>query len=207
MARGTGAYSLALAGQGYAVTAVELAEANLEVFRRKLRPGLDIALHQGNALDLSAFADGSFDLVLVLGPLYHLRQPADRARCVAEAMRVCKPGGVLLFAFLGNDMVILTELVRDPAYLLSGDYDHESFRLEDFPFVFTTPDKARALLESGGVQLLHQVAADGMAELLAPTIDALDEESYRQYLRYHFYTCEKPELFGHSNHLLFVGRK
>lgn len=204
---GTGAYSLALAGQGYAVTAVELAEANLEVFRRKLRPGLDIALHQGNALDLSAFADGSFDLVLVLGPLYHLRQPADRARCVAEALRVCKPGGVLLFAFLGNDMVILTELVRDPAYLLSGDYDHESFRLEDFPFVFTTPDKARALLESGGVQLLHQVAADGMAELLAPTIDALDEESYRQYLRYHFYTCEKPELFGHSNHLLFVGRK
>ena len=118
-----------------------------------------------------------------------------------------KPGGVLLFAFLGNDMVILTELVRDPAYLLSGDYDHESFRLEDFPFVFTTPDKARALLESGGLQLLHQVAADGMAELLAPTIDALDEESYRQYLRYHFYTCEKPELFGHSNHLLFVGRK
>lgn len=73
--------------------------------------------------------------------------------------------------------------------------------------MFTTPDKARALLESGGVQLLHQVAADGMAELLAPTIDALDEESYRQYLRYHFYTCEKPELFGHSNHLLFVGRK
>ena len=50
---GTGAYSLPLAGQGYAVTAVELAEANLDVFRRKLRPGLDIALHQGNALDLS----------------------------------------------------------------------------------------------------------------------------------------------------------
>ena len=37
-------------------------------------------------------------------------------------------------------------------------------------------------------------------------INALDEESYQQYLRYHFYVCEKPERLGRSNHLLFVGR-
>ena len=33
----------------------------------------------------------------------------------------------------------------------------------------------------------------------------MDEENYAQYLRYHFYTCEKPEHLGASNHLLFVG--
>ena len=30
--------------------------------------------------------------------------------------------------------------------------------------------------------------------------------SYQEYLRYHFYCCEKPEMLGRSNHLLFVGR-
>ena len=37
-------------------------------------------------------------------------------------------------------------------------------------------------------------------------INAMDEASYAQYLRYHFYTCEKPEHLGASNHLLFVGK-
>ena len=38
-------------------------------------------------------------------------------------------------------------------------------------------------------------------------INAMDAENYAQYLRYHFYTCEKPEMLGRSNHLLFVGKK
>ena len=34
----------------------------------------------------------------------------------------------------------------------------------------------------------------------------LDAQSYEQYLRYHWAMCEKPEMLGHSNHLLFVAR-
>ena len=37
-------------------------------------------------------------------------------------------------------------------------------------------------------------------------INAMDDESYAQYLRYHFYICEKPEMLGMSNHLLFIGK-
>lgn len=204
---GAGAYSLYLADKGYDVCALELAEANLEAFRRKLRPGRNIRLEQGNALDLSRYADDTFDLVLVLGPLYHLHSPADRQTCIAEACRVCKKGGAVFFAFISNDMVILTELARNKNYFLGDTYDHDSFRLVDFPFVFATPDDCRAMLRQAGVHILREVAADGVSELMAGTIDAMDEESYRQYLRYHFYTCEKPELLGHSNHLLFIGQK
>ena len=50
------------------------------------------------------------------------------------------------------------------------------------------------------------MASDGISELLQEKINAMDEASYAQYLRYHFYTCEKPEHLGASNHLLFVGQ-
>ena len=101
---------------------------------------------------------------------------------------------------------IVTMQQRHSDYLISGDYNKETFRLDDFPFVFHTPDHCRALLGKAGIQICLEVASDGASELLQDLVNSLDEASYPQYLRYHFYICEKPEFLGMSNHLLFVGR-
>lgn len=204
---GAGEYSLTFSRRGYAVSALELADANVAAFREKLTAEDTVDLAQGNALDLSRYPDDSFDIVLLLGPLYHLHSEADRLRCIAEAKRVCKPGGKLFLAFISNDMVILTMFSQRPSYFLDGDYDKATFRCDDFPFVFHTLDDCRALLQKGGVRVLHEVAADGVSELLKVKINEMDEESFAQYLRFHFYTCEKPEHLGASNHWLFVGEK
>ena len=204
---GAGEYSLHFARQGYEVSALELADANIAAFREKLLPGDKVDLRQGNAMDLSRYEDSSFDIVLLFGPLYHLHSEADKLRCISEAMRVCKPDGKIFFAFIANDIVILTMQREHPNYLLEGNYNKETFQLDDFPFVFHTPERARELLKSSGVQLLHQVASDGVSELLKDMINEMHEATYQQYLRYHFYTCEKPECLGYSNHLLFVGSK
>ena len=203
---GAGEYSLYFARKGYEVCALELTDANIAAFRKKLLPTDSIDLAQGNALDLRRYPDHSFDAVLLFGPLYHLHSRADRLQCIAEARRVCKPGGKLFFAFISNDFVILTEFSYRPDYFTAGDYDKETFQLEDFPFVFHTVDACRALLRDGGVRILHEVASDGVSELLEERINGLDAENYAQYLRYHFHICEKPELLGMTNHLLFVGQ-
>ena len=204
---GTGEYSLHFARKGYAVSALELADANIRAFREKLCPEDGIELVQGNALDLSRWPDSSFDAVLVFGPLYHLQSPADRQRCIQEAMRVCKDSGTLFFAFISHDMVFFTELGYDKDYFKTGDYDHDTFRLHDFPFVFHTVDECRSMLTAEGLAVCKEVASDGLSELLAQRINSLDEESYARYLELHFRLCEKPELLGHSNHLLFVCKK
>lgn len=167
--------------------AVELAEANVAAFQKRIEPGMDLRLRRGDARDLSAYAGGSFDVVLLLGPLYHLERAEDRTRAIAEARRVCKKDGVIAFAFISNDIVPLTESVNcDPGYFQKGNYDRETFRLENFPFVFFTLDEMRAMLEK--------------------RINGMDQACYAQYLRWHFYTCEKPEWLGCSNHLLFLAR-
>ena len=203
---GAGEYSLYFARKGYQVSALELADANIAAFRAKMTDADQIDLVQGNALELSRYDSGSFDVVLLFGPLYHLHEEADKLRCIEEAKRVCKPDGKIFFAFISNDIVILTMQQCQDDYLMNGDYNKESFRLVDFPFVFHTPDHCRELLGKAGIQIIHEVASDGASELLQDLVNGLDEASYQQYLRYHFYICEKPEFLGMSNHLLFVGR-
>lgn len=61
------------------------------------------------------------------------------------------------------------------------------------------------MLSQGGIRICHEIATDGLSELLKDMINGMDEAMYRQYLRYHFYVCEKPECLGMSNHLLFIG--
>lgn len=201
---GAGEYSLYFARKGYEVSALELAESNIKAFRKKITTEDRIDLVQGNALDLSRYEDGSFDAVLLFGPLYHLHDMDDRKKCIAEAKRVCKADGKLFIAFISNDMVFLTEFVERPDYFINGDYNKETFKLDDVPFVFHTLDACRELLRDSGVTVLREVASDGVSELLEDKINAMDDESYAQYLRYHEYICEKPELLGMTNHLLFV---
>lgn len=201
---GAGEYSLYFARKGYEVCALELTDSNIQAFEKKLTAEDSVNLVQGNAIDLGRYEDDSFDVVLVLGPLYHLHSEEDRQTCIAEAKRVCKKDGILFFAFIANDMVILTEFMYRPDYFLEGDYNKETFELNDFPFVFHTVPECRQMLQKGGLSILHEVASDGVSELLDQKINALDEQSYAQFLRYHLYTCEKPEFLGMSNHLLFV---
>ena len=205
---GTGEYSLHFAKKGYEVTAVELTSANIQVFKQKLTPELKVDLHQGNACDLSKFPDKEFDIVLVFGPLYHLSSPEDQQKCINEAKRVCKDDGLIFFAFLSNDMVILTaNFVENPDYFKTDQYDHDTFKLKNGVFVFFTIDDMRKMVEKEGVEIVTAVAQDGLSELLGSQINAMDEESYEQYVKYHFYACEKPELLGHSNHVMLVGKK
>lgn len=204
---GTGEYSLYFARKGHPVYALELADANIAAFRAKLKSSDSIELIQGNALDLSRYSDESFDIVLLFGPLYHLHSDADKLRCIEEAKRVCKPGGKIFFAFISNDIVVLTMQQTVSDYLTNGDYDKETFQLDDFPFVFHTVPRCRELLQKCGIHILHEVASDGVSELLQGLINGMNGETYAQYLRYHFYLCEKSECIGMSNHLLFVGEK
>ena len=204
---GAGEYSLYFARKGYEVSALELADANIAAFKKKLTPEDKIDLVQGNAVDLSRYEDKSFDIVLLFGPLYHLKNDSDKQKCISEAKRVCKDGGKIFFAFISNDFVFLTEVGYDVNYFSNGDYDKETFKLNDFPFVFHTVDAARKILSDGSVNILHEIASDGASELMAERINKMNDEDYEQYLRYHFYICEKPELLGMTNHLLFIGEK
>ncbi len=104
----TGRYSHALAQNGFQVDAVELIEHNIEIFKQNTIEGEPVTITQGNAIDLSAFASDTYDITLLLGPMYHLFTTEDKLKALSEAIRVTKKGGVIFAAYCMGDASILS---------------------------------------------------------------------------------------------------
>ena len=209
---GTGRYSVTLAKEGWPVTAVELVEHNLNILKSKLDGTEDIRALQGNALDLSRFADGSFDLTLVLGPMYHLYTKEDKLQALSEAVRVTKPGGILMVAYCMNDATVIQYVfglnkLREvmEGLMLTEDW-HAISRPQDL-FEMVRPEEIAALDAALPAQRLKLVATDGATNYLRPMIDAMDAETFEKWMEYHLCTCERQDLIGASNHTLDILRK
>ena len=212
---GTGRYSHALARQGYTVDAVELIGHNIDVFQNNTQPGENISITQGNALDLSAFSDNTYDITLLLGPLYHLYTKEDKRQALREAIRVTRPGGVIFAAYVISDGCLLDEgflrgNINVAEYVKTGLLDRETFAAKSEPkdlFELVRKEDVDELMRDFPTTRLHYVASDGCALLLRDAIDAMDDDAFALYLNYHFATCERADLLGVTSHALDVFRK
>jgi len=146
------------------------------------------------------------DFVLCLGPLYHLSSSEDKMKCVQEAKRVCKPEGILFFAYISNDMVFVTETMLYNPNFLNSDHYTSAFKINDGPFCFMTVVQMCRLMKNNGLLKVAHFAADGLSELMEDRINSMSDEQFQEWLNFHFYTCEKPECLGFSNHIVYVAR-
>ena len=208
---GTGRYSIALAREGMDVTAVELAESNLSVLREN-GSGLDnLHAYQGDATDLNAFPDDSFDSTLVLGPMYHLYEADEINRAIDEAIRVTKPGGVLLFAFLSVFAIMYANYLY--GNWAAGQEENFTQELQVRHFreqLFTGYDITgfEQLFSDKPVAYITTAGTDGLLEALEKRADFdLSDEDFRAMAEWHLAFSEKRELLGSSSHLLYICRK
>ncbi len=209
---GTGRYSVALAKEGYSVVAVELIEHNLNILKSKLTGQERLEALQGNALDLSRFADESFDLTLVLGPMYHLYTKEEKLRALGEAVRVTKKGGTIMVAYCMNEATVISYIfgldhLREvkEQHMLTPDWHCISEPKEVFELIRT--EEIAELDEAFAVERVKLVATDGATNYMRPVIDAMDEESFAGWLDYHLSVCERQDLIGASHHTLDILRK
>src|SRR5215470_3760250 len=126
---GPGRYALWLAERGYRVHLVDPVPLHVEQARAssRRRPGAKLASAEvGDARSLD-LPEASVDAVLLLGPLYHLRERVDRLQALAEARRVCRAGGVVIAAAISRSASTLDGLrggyLEDPAFaaVAAGD--------------------------------------------------------------------------------------
>lgn len=209
---GTGRYSVTLAKQGYRVSAVELVAHNLALLKAKLDGSEPITAMQGNALDLSVFPDASFDLTLLLGPMYHLYTRDDKLKALAEAIRVTKQGGFILVAYCMNEPTViqyvffsnhLREVLEQN--LLTSDWHCVSEPKEIFEQVRT--EDIASLDAELPVERIKLIATDGATNYMRKCIDAMDEETFGKWMEYHFTICERQDLIGASHHTLDILKK
>ncbi|MBQ6545817.1 MAG: class I SAM-dependent methyltransferase [Lachnospiraceae bacterium] len=209
---GTGRYSVTLAKQGLRVTAVELIAHNLEILRSKLDGTESIKTLQGNALDLSLFSDDTFDLTLLLGPMYHLYTKEEKRKALSEAVRVTKPGGHILVAYCMNDPTVVQYVfglnhLREVMdfHMLTADWHCISEPKDLFEMVRT--EDIAELDAAVPVRRIRLVATDGATNYNRALIDAMDDETFARWMEYHFVICERQDLVGASHHTLDILQK
>ena len=209
----TGRYSHTLARRGFRVDAVELVQHNVDIFNSLTQPGEEITIRQGDARDLSAFGDETYDIVLLLGPMYHLFTEEDQRLALSEAIRVLKRGGVLFSAYCGNDATMVNycfgrEMLKLEHY--QRLVDMETFKAVADPaetFVLYRREDVEALMNGFAVTRLHFVGSDMFTNYMREAVDNMDDEFFALFLRYHFATCERADLVGASHHFLDICRK
>ncbi|MBE6017564.1 MAG: class I SAM-dependent methyltransferase [Lachnospiraceae bacterium] len=210
---GTGRYSIALAREGFHVTAIELVDSNLDILKNNAAGLPGIEAFQGDALDLSRFPDHSFDLTLLFGPMYHLYEKADQFKAIDEAIRVTKPGGVIMAAFLSAHAIICTNYLYDwrPAiYGIKENFDSE-YNVRHFKEqLFTGFDicEFEALFEDKEVDHITTAAADNVLEIAQKRADfSMTDEDFEAFADYQLHICEKREMLGNSSHLIYICKK
>ena len=206
---GTGKYSLSLDKEGYEVTAIELVKRNIQIINKK-NPHLKTIL--GNALDLSMIKDNTYDIVLLFGPMYHLKKRSDQIKALAEAKRVTKKEGIILVSYCMNDYAVIThgfiegniqeniqnqQIDQEFKILENGNPLYDYVRIEDID-EFNNKTKLKRM---------QIISSDGMTNYIRGTLNKMSEETFNIYLKYHLSICERKDFLGVSTHLLDILKK
>lgn len=216
-----GAYAFWLAERGYEVHLVDAVERLVGVARERNAH----AAHRlasctvGDARSLRASNEFA-DIVLLLGPLYHLVDEPDRLAALSEARRVLRPGGVLIAAAISRSASALDglarELLRDPAFrrildrdLLDGHHENTTQQLDYFTTAYLhRPEDLRNEVAAAGLEVVGLYGVEGPGWIL-PDFDARWADRDRREVLLHVARAleSEPSVLGSSAHLIVVGHK
>lgn len=218
---GAGVYAFWLADHGYAVHLVDAAPrlVGLARLQNAERPRALASCSVGDARSL-ALDDGVADAVLLLGPLYHLVDAADRNRALREARRVLKPAGRVLAAAISRWASALDglarDLFRDPRFasiverdVLEGQHRNPTQELDYFTTAyFHRPDELRDELLGAGFVVDGIFGLEGPGWLLPDVAERMRDARRRSdLLRVASILEAEPSVVGASAHLLAVGHR
>lgn len=216
-AAGTGAYAFYLADQGNEVTATDITPRHVEIMNEQLKTKeYQMKTAVLDACNMEMFADVSFDVVLNMGPFYHLIDENQRRKCFEESMRVLRKGGLLITAYIPRYYIFQHIALKDIKYLdeafqkqlmetgVMRSDDEKCFWTDSY---YSTKEEMEELYESYGMSVVDHFAQDGLAPEFSKAIDQWDEQQFKIWLDYHYSVCREQSILGASNHVIIVGRK
>jgi SAM-dependent methyltransferase len=213
---GPGVYASWLADLGHRVHVIDPIPLHVE---QAAVAHQGVSAEVGDARNLTQ-QDGSADVVLLLGPLYHLTERNERLTAVAEAMRVLRPDGLLFAAAISRFAALLDLLVNWNKIHEPGVFElvEESVRTGIFAGpgqggLFTTsyfhlPSELAEEVSEAGFRDVEIFQIEGPGFLVADFSDRWNDPVRKEALLRAARLVElEPEMRGASSHLLAVARR
>ena len=218
----TGVYSLWLLEQGYGVHLVDLVPAHVEVARQKfedLAPKSNWTATVGDARNFD-FPDSSIDIILLMGPLYHVQESKDRIKILNEAFRVLKPGGLLFCTIISKFASFLDGLdndyIRDPEFrqiikgdLINGCHNNPTGKPEYFTTAyFQHPDELKMELQESGFVDIQLIGIEGLLWVSKDLENLMkDKKAWAASLEFIRTIESDKSIIGISSHIMGIGVK
>lgn len=216
-AAGTGAYAFYLADKGHEVTATDITPRHIETINKTLQDktySMQTAVL--DATDMGMFADETFDVVLNMGPFYHLTEESQRNKCISESLRVLKKGGMIITAYIPRYYVFQYVAMSNSKYLnaklaeqliQTGVLRHDDEMCFWTDTYYATKQEMEQMYVENGIEIIDHFAQDGLAPSFASKVDCWNEEQFQTWCDYHYSICREESVLGASNHVIIVGRK
>jgi len=218
---GAGYYSIWLQEKGHRVTLVDLSPTNINLATKHSEAfGISLAkIEVGDATSLQ-FNDNQFDLVLLLGPLYHLTDRKERVMALTEAKRVLKPGGLLLSAVISRYASLFDgfqrDLVLDDQFfnlltddLKTGIHLNETDNQEYFTTAyFHTSNEIMEEISESGLKLEKLIAIESFGWIVNNFKEKIKDTFYMEKLLATIRNVEmNKDLVAMSPHIMAVAYK
>ncbi len=226
---GIGMYAAWLAKKGNEVHLIELAESAVEYAKASIMQDCRFVAETGNALQVNR-SDESADVVLLMGPLYHLRDREERLQALREAFRLLKRGGLMVAAGISKFSSMtwalsvygekknenLVEFLDDPVFfnmikseMTTGDHirpkEYPKFIAEAY---FTTSEEMKSEITESGFEVEKAIAVEGCIWFTPHLQEKWEDKASRERLLDLVRMTEtEPEMMGMSPHFLVVARK
>lgn len=216
---GPGRYALHLTRQGYRVVLLDLSPRSLDLaLEMATREGIYLPPPvQGDATALPEDYTEQFDAVLLLGPLYHLLELADRLAAVREAYRVLRPGGLVFAAFITRFAPLRDAAIHSPQWIIDNPERfrqlldeglNPAYASSGFPDAyFARPEEIVPLMEAGGFQTLGLQGCEGIIAGHEEAVNALEGEAWAAWVALNYRLGQEPALYGAADHLLYIGAR
>lgn len=209
----TGHYGLYYADKCREYVGVDVFPPHIDFFRRKIKELelANVSCQVGDAADLTGIADDSFDVVLCLGPMYHLPKE-ERELVFSECRRVCKTGGVLAFAYINKVGVYCGACLYDDWRDIypnrkSNEYVFEKGTDDERPglFYFTMPEEMEEAALRHGLMKLKNLGTD--FTVTRGIVDVMDDEKFEVMKELLDCMSSYESCTGMSGHAVLVCRK
>ncbi len=221
---GIGMYAAWLAKKGNEVHLIELAENAVEYAKANMMQDCQFIAETGNALQVNR-PDESADVVLLMGPQYHLRDRGERLQSLRQAFRVLKKGGLLVAAGISKFSSMTwalsvygekNDFIDDPVFfnMIKGEMSSgDHIRPKEYPkFIaeayFTTSEEMKSEIVEAGFVVEKAIAVEGCIWFTPHLTEKWEDEASRERLLEIVRITEtEPEMMGMSPHFLMVARK
>ena len=209
----TGYYGMFFADKCTQYTGVDLSPDNIAVFHEKIvaERKENVCAIIGDATALLGFSDNSFDVVLCLGPMYHLPRE-ERLKVFDECYRIARPGAILAFAYINGLGAYVAACVHDKLRRTYPNAETNQSVLEfntddQLPgvFFFTSSEEMEYDAKHKKLEILKNCGVN--FHFAACAIDAMNEEQFECYMELADKMSDSPSCTGLSAHALLICRK